>query len=280
MTRTTPLIGLGDGNAIPQLGLGVMLIPDDVLTDVIADAAALGYRHFDTATHYGNEAAVGAAISALEVPRDELFVVTKLPNAEHGYDEAFRAFDRSEKAIGRIDLYLLHWPQPPKGRYLDCWRAMVRLREDRRVRSIGVCNFPATLLDELVAETGVAPAVNQIELHPAFPQNALRAANADRGIITESWSPLGHGRSLSEPAIAAIADRVASSPAAVILRWHLDLGLVAIPKASSRTHLAQNISALDVRLTDDDRAVISALARTDGGIGPDPMTHTTEQGAA
>ena len=215
----------------------------------------------------------------LQLPRDQLFVATKLPNAAHGYDSALRAFDRSEKAIGSIDLYLLHWPQPPKGKYRETWRAMVRLRDEGRVRSIGVCNFPEALLDELIGDTGVTPVVNQIELHPAFPQSRLRAANDARGILTESWSPLEHGRAITHPSIVAIAEDHACSPAAVVLRWHLDLGLVVIPKAASPAHLASNIAALDLTLTAEDHAAIARLARVDGGFGPDPMFHTTEQGA-
>lgn len=279
MTRLAPALAMNDGASIPQLGLGVMYVPSEELPLVLEEAAALGFRHFDTATHYGNEAGLGEGVRRLELSRDELFVATKLPNAAHGYDSALRAFDRSERAIGRIDLYLLHWPQPPKGKYRETWRAMVRLRDEGRVRSIGVCNFPEPLLDELIDETGVTPVVNQIELHPAYPQAAMRAANAARGIRTESWSPLEHGRAIANPTIVAIAERHDCSPAAVVLRWHLDLGLVVIPKAASSTHLAANFAALDVVLSAEDRDAIDGLARVDGGFGPDPMVHTTEQGA-
>lgn len=279
MTRLAPGLEMNDGASIPQLGLGVMYIPSDELPAVLTEAVVLGFRHFDTATHYGNEAGIGKGMRGLEVPREELFVTTKLPNAAHGYDSTLRAFDASEQAIGRIDLYLLHWPQPPKGKYLETWRAMVRLRDEGRVRSIGVCNFPEALLDELIADSGVTPAVNQIELHPSYPQPGMRAANAARGILTESWSPLEHGRAITHPTITAIADRHSCSPAAVVLRWHLDLGLVVIPKASSPAHMAVNLSALDLILTADDHTEIAALARADGGFGPDPMVHITEQGA-
>lgn len=279
MTGMAPLLEMNDRASIPQLGLGVMYIPTEALAGVLAEAVAIGYRHFDTATHYGNEAGIGEGLRRLELPREELFVATKLPNAAHGYDTALRAFERSEQAIGRIDLYLLHWPQPPKGKYRETWRAMVRLRDEGRVRSIGVCNFPEPLLDEVIGDTGVTPAVNQIELHPAFPQPAMRAANAARGILTESWSPLEHGRAIGNPTITAIAERHGCAPAAVVLRWHLDLGLVVIPKAASAAHLAANVSALDLVLSAEDHEAIAALARVDGGFGPDPMVHTTEQGA-
>ncbi|MGO4689671.1 aldo/keto reductase [Glaciibacter sp. 2TAF33] len=279
MSGLAPVLELNDGASIPQLGMGVMYIPAGDLPALLADAVTLGFRHFDTATHYGNEAGIGEGIRRLDLSREELFVATKLPNAAHGYDAALRAFDRSEQAIGHIDLYLLHWPQPPKGKYLETWRAMVRLRGEGRVRSIGVCNFPAPLLDELIADTGVAPAVNQIELHPAYPQPATRAANQARGILTESWSPLEHGRAITHPTITAIADIHGCSPAAVVLRWHLDLGLVVIPKAATPAHLASNFAALEIVLSAEDHAAIAALARADGGFGPDPMVHTTEQGA-
>lgn len=271
---------LNDGASIPQLGMGTVRIPFEELPRVLADAVSLGYRHFDTATHYGNEAVVGASLAAIDaVSRDDLFVVTKLPNAKHGYDNALRAFDRSEQALGRIDLYVMHWPQPPKGLYLDTWRAMVRLREEGRVRSIGVGSFPEALLDELIAETGVTPAVNLVELHPAFQQVQLRAANEQRGIRTVSWSPLGKGQSLSNPVLDEIARRLRTTPAAVILRWHLDLGLIAIPRSSRRDHLAENFSSLSLSLTPEDHAAIAALDQPDGRFGPEPMTHTTEQGA-
>ncbi len=275
MSGLSPQLALNDGAQIPQLGMGVMFIPPDDLPRVIAEAAKIGYRHFDTATHYGNEAGVGAGIAALDVPRDEIFVTTKLPNLSHGYDATLTAFDQSERDIGQVDMYLLHWPQPARGLYLESWRAMIRLRDEGRVRSIGVCNFPAELLEEIVGETGVAPVVNQVELHPNYQQAELRTTNARFGVLTESWSPLGRGRSLDDPVIAAIAGRLGSTPAAVILRWHLDLGLVVIPKASSPEHLAANLAALDIALTEEDHRSIAALDRTDGRFGPDPMTHQT-----
>lgn len=274
-----PTLQMNDGSRIPQLGLGVMYIPADELPSVMAQAVDLGYRHFDTATHYGNEAGIGEGLRRLEVPREDIVVATKVPNSAHGYEATLRAFDRSARAIGWIDLYLLHWPQPPKGKYRQTWRAMVRLREEGRVGSIGVCNFPTPLLDELIDDTGVTPVINQIELHPAHPQAEMRAANAERGILTESWSPLEHGRVLAHPVIQAIAERRGTSPAAVVIRWHLDLGVVVIPKATSTAHLAANIGAFSVQLTGEDREQIMALARADGGFGPDPMLHTTDQGA-
>lgn len=278
MTRTAPLLTMNDGEHIPQLGLGVMYIPTEEVPDVMTRAAGFGYRYFDTATHYGNEAGVGAGLRSIELPREELLVSTKLPNGAHGYDEALRAFERSEQAIGPIDLYLLHWPQPMKGKYRDSWRAMVRIREEGRVRSIGVCNFPAPLLDELADETGVVPAVNQIELHPAYPQARMRHENSSRGILTQSWSPLEHGRVLGHPTTVAIAERHGCSPATVVVRWHLDLGAIVIPKAVSDAHLEANIAALELSLTAEDHDELASLEREDGGFGPDPMLHMTDQG--
>jgi 2,5-diketo-D-gluconate reductase A len=269
-------IRLNDGAHIPQLGLGVMQIATGDLPQVIGTAVALGYRHFDTATHYANEDGVGEGLRAAPVDRDELFVTTKLPNTGHGYDAALRAFDASEKAIGRIDLYLVHWPQPPKGLYRDSWRALVRLREEGRVRSIGVSNFPPALIEELEADTGVLPAVNQIQLHPFHQQPAARDFHAERGIVTESWSPLAHGQGLTEPVILDMAERHGRTPAQIILRWHLQSGTVIIPKAAKEEHLAQNFAAWDFALSAADVAAIDALDRAqEGRIGPDPMLHVT-----
>lgn len=278
MTTLAPVFMMNDGAGVPQLGLGVMYIPSEDLPQVMADAVDAGIRHFDTATHYGNEDGIGEGLRRLDIDREDLFVTTKLPNAAHGYDAALHAFDRSEAKLGSIDLYLLHWPQPLKGLYRETWKAMTRLREDGRVRSIGVCNFPESLLDEMIDDTGVVPAVNQIEIHPAYPQEAMRAVNAARGILTESWSPLGHGRALEYPEVVGIAQRLGCSPAAVVLRWHLDLGLVVIPKAVNPAHLKGNVAAIDLVLTRADHRVLAGLARDDGGFGPDPMVHMTDQG--
>ncbi len=191
MTRLVPALAMNDGASIPQLGLGVMYIPSDELPGVLSDAVGLGFRHFDTATHYGNEGGVGEGIRRLDLPREELFVATKLPNAAHGYDSALRAFDRSERAIGRIDLYLLHWPQPPKGKYRETWRAMVRLRDEGRVRSIGVCNFPEALLDELIDDTGSLRRSTRSNCTPrtrsrSCGRRTLRAASSPRAGVRSS----------------------------------------------------------------------------------------------
>lgn len=270
-----PYLTLNDGAGLPQLGLGVMYVKPEDVPALMAEAVAAGYRHFDTATHYFNEEGVGEGLRRLEIPRDEITVTTKLPNMAHGFDEAMRAFGASEAAIGRIDLYLIHWPQPPKGRYRDCWRALVRLQQEGRVRSIGVANFTASLIDEIADDSGVMPAINQVELHPSYQQHSLRAAHAKRGVITESWSPLEHGRALKQPGIISIAERLGRTPAQVVLAWHLQSGLAVIPKAADRRHMAENFAALKIRLSEDDMAAIAALDRPDGNFGPDPMLHTT-----
>jgi 2,5-diketo-D-gluconate reductase A len=267
-----------DGASIPQLGLGVMLVPEGTLGALMREAVDLGYRHFDTATHYGNEAEVGEGVRALEIDRDEICVTTKLPDGMHGYDAALRAFDRSEKAIGRIDLYLIHWPQPMKGLYRDSWKALVRLQAEKRVRSIGVANFPKALLQEIIADTGVVPAINQIELHPRFQQREARAFHDAKGILTESWSPLEHGKGPGNPAIVEIAERIGRTPAQVILRWHLQSRLAAIPKTADRGRLAENIGAWDFVLDDADMARLDALDEGKSAFGSDPMTHQTDRG--
>lgn len=269
------VLPMHDGARIPQIGLGVMFVSNEDLPGLMRDAVELGYRHFDTATHYSNEAGVGEGLRALDIDRDDLFVTTKLPNDGHGFDATLRAFDASEAAIGRIDLYLLHWPQPPMGLYRESWRAMVQLKREGRVRSIGVSNFPPSLIEEIEAETGELPVVNQIQVHPFHQQAEARAYHAQRGIITESWSPLAHGRVLADPVIAAIAERHGCSTAEVVLRWHLLNDLVIIPKAASRHHLASNLSIPEIALSAEDLTALAALERPEGRIGPDPMVHVT-----
>lgn len=276
VTKPSPELELLDGTRIPQLGLGVMHVSNEDLPALIAEAIAIGYRHFDTATHYFNEAGVGDALQRLDFDRDELVVTTKVPNTGHGYDEALRAFDASEKAIGRVDLYLVHWPQPPKGKYVQTWKALVRLKEEGRVRSIGVANFPPPLIEELEAETGVLPVVNQIELHPRFQQHDAREFHSARGILTESWSPLERGSVLSHPVIAAIAGKHGRTPAQVVLNWHIRSGLVVIPKAADSRHLRDNFASLDFALDTADLAGIAALDDPEGRFGPDPYLRVSD----
>lgn len=271
---------MNDGNSIPQLGLGVMFVEQDALPILMRTAVELGYRHFDTATHYGNEAQVGDSLKQLEIDRNEVVVTTKLPDGMHGYDAALRAFEASERAIGRIDLYLIHWPQPMKKLYRDCWKALVRLQAEGRVRSIGVANFTPQFIDELVDDSGVAPAINQIELHPRYQQGATRAYHVRHGILTTSWSPLERGRACNHPIIMEIAARIGKTPAQIILRWHLQHGLVVIPKAADARHLADNYAAWDFALDDADMSLIDRLNDPEGRFGPSPLVHHSDRGVS
>jgi 2,5-diketo-D-gluconate reductase A len=269
---STPRVGLRDGNSIPQVGLGVFQTPPDRTASVVQTALAAGYRLIDTAAVYVNEAGVGAGLRASELAREDVFVTTKLWNVDHGFDGALKAFDHSVQRLGldTLDLYLIHWPSPRRDLYVDTWRALARLQQDGRVRSIGVSNFNAEQLQRIIGETGVTPVLNQVELHPYFQQRALIAAHATMGIATEAWSPLGQGRALSDPVIAAIAARHRRTPAQIIIRWHLDSGHIAIPKSVTPRRIAENIDVFDFKLEPADLAAIAGLDSPDGRIGPDP----------
>jgi 2,5-diketo-D-gluconate reductase A len=267
-------IALRDGNAIPQLGLGVFQTPPDVTASVAQTALAAGYRHIDTAAVYVNELGVGEALRASEIERSEVFVTTKLWNADHGFDAAIKGFDHSVKRLGvdYLDMYLIHWPSPRRDLYVDTWRALVRLQQDGRVRSIGVSNFGVDHLQRLIGETGVTPVLNQIELHPHFQQRSLIQLHKQLGIATQSWSPLGQGKALSDPVIGGIAARHGRTPAQIILRWHLENGLSAIPKSVTPQRIAENFAVFDFKLSDSDLAAIAELDCAQGRIGPDPAT--------
>lgn len=273
MTHATavPTLTLADGVAIPQVGLGVWQVPDDDAAAAVRAAIAVGYRSIDTAAAYDNEQGVGAGLREGGVPRDELFVTTKLWNSEQGFDSTVAAFHESLGRLGLdyVDLYLIHWPTPARERYVDTWRAFVALKAEGLVRSIGVSNFQPAHLRRLVDETGVTPTVNQVELHPWFQQAELRAVHAELGIATEAWSPLGQGRSLDDPVLAAVAARHGVSAAQVILRWHLQLGTILIPKSVTPSRIAANIDLFGFELDDADMAAIAAL---DSGtrLGPHP----------
>ncbi|CAO4165263.1 Aldo/keto reductase [Methylorubrum populi] len=269
-----PQIALNDGRSIPQLGLGVWRLPEGETPALVGTALGSGYRSIDTAAIYGNESGVGRGLRETVVPRRDVFVTTKLWNDSQGYDTALRAFDESLKRLGieQIDLYLIHWPCPDRDLYLDSWRALIRLRDEGRAASIGVSNFTEKQLDRLVEETGVTPALNQIELHPHFQQRHLRAAHDRLGIVTEAWSPLGQAQALEAPAIVRIADRLGRTAAQVVMRWHIENGVVAIPKSATPTRLHENIDVFGFSLTDEDHAAIAGLDRADGRIGPDPET--------
>jgi 2,5-diketo-D-gluconate reductase A len=269
-----PTLAMNDGHSIPQLGFGVFQIPQDETERAVTTALEAGYRLIDTAQGYQNEEGVGAAIAASDLDRDELFLTTKLTNSEQGYDKTMAAFDASMAKLGLevLDLFLIHWPLPMFDQYVDTWRAFEKLQADGRVRSIGVSNFEVEHFERLAAETSVVPAVNQIELHPQFPQAELRAYHAAHGILTESWGPIGQGKGLLEhPSIQAVAEAHGKTPAQVVLRWHLQLGLVVIPKSVTPSRIAENIDVVDFELTEED---LARIAEVDNGkrLGPDPRT--------
>ncbi|MGW1742947.1 aldo/keto reductase [Nocardia sp. NPDC001965] len=272
-TGVVPPIVLNDGSLIPQLGFGVFQVPDDQVFDTVTAALNAGYRSIDTAAIYGNEEGTGRAIRQFGLPRDEVFVTTKLWNADQGYDAALRAFDASSQRLGLdyLDLYLIHWPVPSADRFVDTFRAFQRLKTDGRVRSIGVSNFRIADLDRLITETGETPSVNQIELHPRLAQRELREYHAEHAIATEAWSPLGQGALLDDPVITAIATELDRSPAQVIIRWHLQLGNVVIPKSVTPARIVENFDVLGFELSADQMAAISGL---DNGTrtGADPDT--------
>jgi 2,5-diketo-D-gluconate reductase A len=267
-------ITLRDGNRIPQLGLGVWRTPNDGAANAVSAAIRAGYRHIDTAAIYENEQGVGEGLRQASAPREQLFVTTKLWNADQGFDATLRAFDASLQrlALDYVDLYLIHWPAPSRNLYVETWKAFIRLREEGRARSIGVSNFTAEHLDRLIGETGEKPVLNQIELHPRFQQSELRQAHSERGIATESWSPLGQGQLLEDTVIGEIARKHARTPAQIIIRWHIDNGLVVIPKSVTPSRIIENFDVFSFRLDDQDIATMKRLDRPDGRIGPDPTT--------
>lgn len=259
-----------DGRFIPQLGLGVYKTPAGETAEIVSYAADIGYRMVDTASIYHNEEGVGAAVKQ----HKDLFVTTKLWNDAHGADAARRAFDHSMKRLGLdvLDLYLIHWPAPNTNLYVETWKALIDLKKEGRVRSIGVSNFNIDHLERLLQETGEVPVINQIELHPAFQQKELRASHQKHGILTESWSPLGRGATLDDNVINEVARKHEKSPAQVIIRWHLDSGLVVIPKSSNHQRLKENLDVFDFKLDASDMAAFEKLDRPDGRVGPDPLT--------
>lgn len=266
-------ITLNDGTRIPQLGFGVWQVPDDQAHASVATALELGYRHIDTAAAYENETGVGRAVHESGLPREEVFLTTKLWNANHGYDAALRAFDQSLEKLGTdyVDLYLIHWPVPEQDLYIESWRALEKINADGRARAVGVSNFPAEALERLVKESTKVPAINQIELHPYFSQPAMRQLNEKLGITTEDWSPLGQGGDLlKEPVLTRIGAAHGKSPAQVVLRWHLQLGDVVIPKSVTPARIKENFEVFDFELSRDEMDEITGLRRDDGRIGPDP----------
>ena len=266
-----PSLSLNDGSSIPQLGLGVYKVADSAAEALVAGAIQSGYRHIDTATLYANERGVGAGVRGSGVPREEIFVTTKVWNDEQGRDKTLRAFDTSLSRLGfdYVDLYLIHWPVPAQGLFVETWRALEELKADGRARSIGVSNFEPHHLEVLRKETGTVPAVNQVELHPWLQQRAVREYDDAHGIVTESWSPLARGRAADEPVLERIAQKHGKSPAQVTIRWHLQLGVVVIPKSSSLERVRSNSDVFDFELDADDVAAIEAL-EDDFRTGPHP----------
>jgi diketogulonate reductase-like aldo/keto reductase len=272
-SKVTP-ITLNNGVEMPQLGFGVWQVPNDEAEQAVTTALEAGYRSIDTAAAYGNEEGTGKALAKSGVARQDLFITTKLWNTDQGYDSTLRAFDESLDRLGLeyVDLYLIHWPLPARGTFVDTYKAFETIYADGRAKAIGVCNFLPEHLETLFEATNVIPAVNQIELHPFLQQLADRDYNAERGIAIEAWSPLGRGQGLLEvPAITAIAQKHGRTPAQVVLRWHLQLGNVVIPKSVTPSRIKENIDVFDFSLDADDIAAISAL-NEDRRLGPDPAT--------
>ncbi|WP_377277685.1 aldo/keto reductase [Rhizobium sp. R86522] len=269
-------IALNDGTRIPQVGLGVWQTPNDEAAPAVKAALSAGYRHVDTAAVYENEEGVGEGIRQSGIDRSEIYLTTKLWNTEQGYDQTLKAFDASLKRLGTdyVDLYLIHWPSAHRGLFVDTWKAFVKLKEEGRAKSIGVSNFYPEHIEKIIAETGVTPVINQIELHPDFQQREARAFHEKHGIATQSWSPLGQGKLLGHSAIADIATKLGRTPAQVIIRWHIDNGLVVIPKSVTPSRISENFKVFDFKLSAEDLDTLNGLDDAGARIGPDPKTTT------
>lgn len=269
-------IALNDGTRIPQVGLGVWQTPNDEAAPAVKAALDAGYRHVDTAAVYENEEGVGEGIRQSGLSRSEIFLTTKLWNNDQGYNSTLRAFDASLKRLGSdyVDLYLIHWPSAHRGLFVDTWKALVTLKQQGRAKSIGVSNFYPEHIERIVAETGVVPVINQIELHPDFQQRETRAFHEKYKIATQSWSPLGQGKLLGHPAITEIADKLGRTPAQVIVRWHIEKGLVVIPKSVTPSRIIENFKVFDFTLSTDDLKTLDGLDNPAARIGPDPKTAT------
>jgi diketogulonate reductase-like aldo/keto reductase len=258
---------------MPQLGLGTWPMDDQQAFAAVGTALGIGYRLVDTAAQYGNEVGIGRAIATSEVPREQVFLTTKLRGSQHGYERTLAGFEESRRRLGLdyVDLFLIHWPIPSRDLYVDTWKAFIHLRDAGSVRSIGVSNFTRAQIERLVAETAVWPSVNQVELHPRFSQAALRAWHQKHGVTTEAWRPLGKGGDLTDPVIDQLARSHQRSPAQIVLRWHLQLGNVTVPKSTNRERMASNIDIFDFALTNEQ---MSAIAQMDRGVrlGGDPDT--------
>lgn len=271
---TVAAIKLNDGNSIPQLGFGVWRITDEEAVSSVSTALETGYRHIDTAAIYKNERGVGQAIRESGIARKDIFLTTKVWNDDQGYDATLKAFDTSAELLGTdyFDLYLIHWPMPNKDQFIDTWRALIKLREEGRVKSIGVSNFRTADLQRILRETDVVPAINQIELHPYFQQDNLRQFHQQHNIATEAWSPLGQGKFLDNPVLQEIANNHGKTVAQIILRWHLDIGNVVIPKSTTPARIKENFEITDFKLLGIEHDEIDKLNSQNGRIGPNPTT--------
>ena len=268
----SPTLAMNDGHRIPQLGLGVYKIADEGAADVVVEAVQAGYRHIDTASLYDNEAGVGEGVRRSGLPRENLFVTTKVWHDQNGYESTLRAFEtsRSKLRLDFIDLYLIHWPAPKSDRYVETWRALEKLRADGVVRSIGVSNFHTHHLDRLLAETEVVPVLNQVELHPWLPQREVQAYGEAHSILTEAWSPLARGRVLGDEVLDGLAAKHSVSPAQVVIRWHLQQGIVVIPKSVTPERIRENADVFGFELDADDLAAIATLESGERtGLDPD-----------
>jgi 2,5-diketo-D-gluconate reductase A len=272
-TSKVPTVRLNDGEEIPQLGFGVFQVPPTDTAEVATRALLAGYRHIDTAAAYGNEAGVGQAVHASGLGREDVFVTTKCANDDQGYEQAKRALRASLERLEmqHVDLYLIHWPVPAHDKYVDTWQAFIELQKEGLARSIGVSNFQPAHLERIIEETGVTPAVNQVELHPRFQQQGLRHEHAELGIATEAWSPLAQGQVLSDPVIEEIAQAHGKTPAQVVIRWHLEIGNIVIPKSVTPERIDENFDVFDFQIS---RSELDAIDRLDAGerTGPDPDT--------
>lgn len=274
MTDPIPSLRMRTGRTIPQIGLGVYKVPPGEVADAVVTALDAGYRHIDTAALYGNEAGVGEGIRRSHIPRDDLFLTTKVWDDDHGFDATLRAFDESARRLGvdEVDLYLIHWPVPSRDLYVDTWRALERLHAEGRARSIGVSNFHPHHLERLARESDIVPAVNQIELHPWLPQKATRAYHRRHGILTEAWSPFARGTVLADATLSRVARKHSVTPAQVVVKWHLQLGNVVIPKSVTPDRIRSNI---DVGGFELDSADLDAIDSVESGqrTGQDPDVH-------
>jgi 2,5-diketo-D-gluconate reductase A len=267
-----PNLRLNNGVEIPQFGFGVFQVPPDQTAQTVQAAFDAGYRHIDTAQMYGNEEGVGQALAASGLPRDEVFITTKLNNDGHGYDAALKRLDESLAKLGtdHVDLYLIHWPRPAEDRYVDTWRGFEKAAAEGKARSIGVSNFTVAHLERLASETETVPAVNQVELHPRFAQSELRGYHAQHGIATEAWSPIGQGQGLlDDPVLADLAAKYGRTPAQIVLRWHVQLDNIVFPKSMHAERMRENIDVFDFELSPEDEQAVSALDAGDR-LGPDP----------